>query len=114
MQNCRSSRLRALHQGARVSPEEGYDWRAFLQADVKTFLLGKFQVEVDAKWPGGEGARLSNLPPNIVRVCAPQWQRPQSPGVAHRSRESGSCGTAHWSLDDRQLDTNTFAKRCLH
>jgi hypothetical protein len=114
MQHCCSSSLGALHQGARVSPEKRYDRHAFLKANFKTLLLGKFQVEIHAKWPGSKGTRLANLPPDIFKVCAPQRQHPQSPGVAHGSGESRPYGTAHWSLDDRELDTNMFAKPGLH
>jgi hypothetical protein len=114
MQDLRSGGLRALHQGARVSPEEGYDRHAFLEADFQTLLLGKFQVEVYTKRPGRQGARLANLLPNIVQGCTPGREHPQSPGVAHSRHERRPYGTAHRSLDDGQLDANTLAKAGLH
>ena len=115
MQNGSTGCFGARHECSWIAPEERNDTNAFGETNVQPLLLWKFQVEVDAEWPGRERTSLSNLLPNSCEVRPPQYEHAKRAGITHRGCKSRpNNAAAHWSLDDWQLNSETIAKSRLH
>src|SRR5579862_2520287 len=114
MQNRGADGFGARHQCGRIAPEERNNANAFVETGCEPLLLGKLQIEVHPERLGRQRACLPDLLPNRGEVRPPQHQHAESAGIADRGRKARPDGATQRRVDDRQLNSEALAKRCLH
>src|SRR6266480_6004055 len=114
VQDNRPAGFRALYQRRRVTPEKGNNRDMLLQADCKSFLLGKFQIQVHSERTRCQSTNFSNLLPNCVEISSPGYQHPERGYIAYSCGKPGANRPTHRRLDDRQLDPKPIAEDSFH